>query len=190
MDPDGMARILARLTVRAQNLGERSSGGIDGLTPQDIAAACAGMADDQYLLLLRLYTQDRTVQKRLFYVIYDESTKIATRSKWRVPDGKELVRKMVELAIAEVINPRACPACNGKGEVWLKGMAVPTQCQACEGGGRKPPTTREKAKALDLEESNFAKHWRSKYEKIFNYVNSLDVGALEFLRKKLQRSEN
>lgn len=143
------------------------------------------MSDAQYLLLLRIYTQDKTVQQKLFYQIYDHAIGIAARDRWRVPVGKELVRKMTALALAEVIEPRACPKCNGKGEVWLRSRSMPTLCDVCDGGGRKPPTLREKAAALGLEESNFAKRWRDKYEQIFYYVVQLNMDGLRTLKKRL-----
>ena len=180
-----MPELLARLTVRAQNVGERSNGGTGGITPQDIAAACAGMTHAQYLLILRIYTHDTSVQSRLFYLVYDQAMTIATRGRWRLPAGKELVRKMVGLALAEIIEPVSCHVCGGKCEVWLKGMSVPTICKDCKGTGKRAATSRHRAAALELDESTFAKYWRDRYEQIYAHVRELDSDGLRKIKKRL-----
>lgn len=183
------AKMLARLTVRSTGLGERSNGGTGGITPQDIAAACAGMSDAQYLLLLRIYTQDVTVQPRLFYAIYDQAIGIATCGHWRLPVGKELVRKMTNLALAEMISPRVCPDCEGKAQVWLKGMAVPTACKPCGGSGRKSLSSREKARLLEMDDTTFSRYWSDRYDQVFAHVAELESSALRLLVRKFRVDE-
>ena len=86
------------------------------------------------------------------------------------------------MAVFEVIRPNRCKAgCQlvkvGRYERWYKGGRL---CPSCEGSGVKPLSGRKIADALLVDECNYRRLWKSRYQACYAFVADLDqrVGSL------------
>ena len=83
-----------------------SNGGITEIDQAIAAGLCSGMPEKWYKAARLKYCLDESVKKWVEIELWSECAGIATREQWRMPKGKELLRKMCELAIIELQTPR------------------------------------------------------------------------------------
>jgi len=99
-------RLFAMQSTSAPQLG-RATGGTPQWTPAIAAAFCAGNMDQRWYDAARLkYSLDWSTANALEYAVWLEAALIANREKWKIPTGREYIRKMAGLAIAEMAEPR------------------------------------------------------------------------------------
>lgn len=99
-------RLFSMQTTSAPTMGREGSGGIPEWTPALAAACCAGNMPKNWYNAARLkYALDWSVANDLEYAVWMDAALIAAREKWKIPTGREYIRKMSGLAIAETAAP-------------------------------------------------------------------------------------
>lgn len=152
-----------------------------GITGLDVAGAMAmgGAGEGETLMVLAKWVQDTSAQARLFYVVYDDVMELAAQEKWRVPKGEEYLRRLTRLAIAEIIDARACPSCNGTR--YDTSGNVPVICDECHGSGRKAWPTNVRYRAAGVDKRNWDRTWARRYRKIMGVVGTYEAAGLAAL---------
>jgi len=156
-----------------------------GLSGNDIAGALAmGGASNAEAMMVRLcWVQDKSVQGPLFYELYSRVAGLAVKKGWKPPKGKELLRSMTMLAIAEVSDPGLCQCCGGRREVWPKGATVPIICPECKGVGRRGMREKDRAHACGVAASTWSTNWGPKYAQVLEMVSGVESAGVYALFK-------
>ena len=130
---------LAKLAGRVPELGATRGTDRASITPEDVAAACAGLARGPYLIALAKYAHDWSGIAELERIIWLEVVDIAIRPPdgrpWRIPVGQEILRNLGRAAALEAIEEPLCDECSGRRVIFLPGGLV-EDCEACAGTGR------------------------------------------------------
>lgn len=180
------AALMAKVT---QNYGEPASPVTgDKLSSWDLAAAMSfgGASRAEALSVLAKWVQDKSAQEELFYAIYDQVVQVATKKKWRIPKGKQLLRKLTRLAIMEHIAPCRCQRCKGRGMLYGLGR-VPKVCPSCGGvGGGLYLSGREKARLVEVSGTAWRNTWLWRYNEILRMLQDIDSKGLLSLAKGLK----
>ena len=97
-----------------------------------------------------------------------------------------LLQSLAELAIAEMMAPKVCRACNATGEVRHGGQQV--VCQACGGVGRLPWSIRRRAKHVGMHGESWRASWDLKYRRILGLLDAVEGRELGRLGRALSCS--
>ena len=180
----------ARMTDRPQRYDEPTGGtpGV-GLTGMDIAGALSmgGANRAEMLIVMYKWVQDKSAQQPLFYVVYDEVVKLATKYNWKPIKGKEIFRGLTMLAIAEVTDPHTCPTCQGRGERLTRNMM--RQCPTCNGIGRQEMSDAMRYRALGIDRKAWERTWEPRYPRILAVVGGFEGRGLAAIRNGLREQE-
>lgn len=182
MDP---RRALSRMTAKSASL-ERSTGGTPEVTASDVAAACAGLRTNEWLLVCAKWVEPDGVMDRLFYELYLDVIEMATREQWRVPRGREHLRRMAALAILEVLQPATCRRCAGTGYMLPEHLRH-QKCPKCRGSGHIHMSGRQRARIVGMDHKGWQRHWAGRYERIYRRVAGMETSALAHIGKRLNR---
>ncbi len=144
-------RVMAKLTEQTPNPG--GVGGVPELDVATCAALCARL-DRKYYLAARLkWCLDWTVASELEYLLWVHAAGLASHEGWRVPRGRQYLRRMAGLAIAETADPKH----------WS------TQAARCE--------------FIGMDAAAWSRRWRGRYEAIFGMLNDWSATAWYHIRK-------
>ena len=185
-------RLLARLAPGALDPRRvrADSSGLDRLTPADIAAAVGMLRrpgpngasmPDRFAQALILYKwaghDDAQTHRALVREIVVAISAWAAAERWRIRKGR--LQSLAELAIAEMISPEVCRACNGAGEVWdSSGQQV--VCEACAGVGRFPWSMRRRAQVVGMHGESWRVSWDRRYRRVLGLLEEVE-GRLQLL---------
>lgn len=175
MDPK---RTVAKLAAGTTPL-ERGSGGAPAMTQSDAAAACSGLTDEQYMLVTAKWAGYRGRLPLLAYRLMDIGFDLATREGWKLPRGREYIRKMTLLAIAEVVDPLICRRCRGTRFILYR------PCPACQGTGHRRMHGAERARAIGCDRANWYRTWQARYERIYRRIADMETEGLESIRQQM-----
>lgn len=103
----------------------------------------------------------------------------AREAMWPSIDGTyDLIRKAV---VNELIDPRICPDCSGRGHVSKNSLV--SICSRCSGGGRvrRGPTWR--AAQLHMKHSSYLQTWQLPYEWMFATCSDAIHSAVRKMRE-------
>lgn len=180
------ATALARLAGKSNFKIEHVDTGEGGLTVHDISHACAHLPGEAHLIALAMWAEDYSVLKRLEYYVWDYAVKVAIDKGWKVPPGKEILRRMARLAISEVVleHRYKCDTCEGRGIVY-KRRPKPVDCPACKGSGKEKVYRNERADWLLIHRTNYYRKWEPRYELIFAHVVMQKNRAWGHIRRNL-----
>lgn len=158
-----------------------------GITALDVAGALAmGDASPLAEAVVRLkYVGDTSVQSRAFYLLYDRAMTLATREKWKLPVGGDLVRKMTQLALLEAVSSQTCKACEGRGQAPRKDSPVMDECPVCHGVGRRGKSQAERARQLGVDRTTFTRIWSPRYERVLRMVLAEEAEGLRAIDRGL-----
>lgn len=184
-------KLLARLASHGIDY-QGVTGGTPGLgiTPEDVAGAMQGLDRGAYLLLLRKWVLDTSVQNELFYRVYVAVAGLAADNGWKVPKGQEYLRKLARLAVAEIVDPMKCSLCKGRTEIWKRGENKPVVCPKCSGTGYGKITAAERYKTVGIDKRNWERTWADRYEMIYKFVNEWEHEALRAIRRNIRCSSS
>lgn len=148
-------RLFAMQSTSAPQMG-RSTGGTPEWTPALAAAFCAGNMDQRWYNAARLkYALDWSGATALEYAVWIEAAGLAAREKWKIPTGREYVRKMAGLAIAETAAPTR-----------YNHNAIKIAWMGCD-------------------QSQWSRVWSKRYNAIFAIPNDWASEALRHVEKRL-----
>ncbi len=182
MDP---ADFIARLTPVTQDFQQVGVSSTAGLNAMDAARALAGLERGPYLLSIVMWAGDMSSVYHLENQLWFYVCGVATDEKWVVTVGAEMLRGLAKMAVAEVISPRLCSSCSGRGSVSPRGGAV-RDCAACAGTGKAKISGRHRARLAEIDKNSWQRVWGPRYERYFiAQLNSWEAAAESHVRQKL-----
>ena len=131
-------RVMSRLTQQAAQDG--TGGGPGEYDLATCAALCRGLPRSAYLSARLVWCLDWSVANELEYLLWVEAAGLAARERWRIPKGREYVRRMSGLAIAESADPK----------VWK--------------------FSSQRAGFVGVSESEWSRTWRPRYEAVYGIL--------------------
>jgi uncharacterized phage protein len=176
MDP---REALGRLAAGCIDPGRIPGGGqFHGLTPEDVAAAMAGLDRETTLLLRAKYAGDDSVLPELEHLAVWASMDLARR--WRADSVR--MRALIRLALDHVIRPQTCPKCEGRGTRIRRVIEL---CPKCGGTGRWELAEAEKARQVDIDPTRWHRLWRSRWADIVSLLQHWEYTGLIVMRERL-----
>ena len=165
---------LARLNIGGQSY-EFTSRGTPALTREELAASLAmgNLSKNAYLFALAYYMEDEKARMELEIQLWIRLAGYANEHKWKVIKGKETLRMLCRLALAEWIIRRPCKTCGGEGKVTVVGGCNRIDCGACHATGIQSFSGREQASFVGLGNSRWVEVWSRRYEVPFGWVKNL-----------------
>lgn len=130
--------------------------GVGGLNEYDLAtcaALCRGIPRPAYLSARLTWCLDWSVATELEYLLWVEAAGLAARERWRIPKGREYVRRMSGLAIAETADPKR----------WKDQIS--------------------RATFVGIGESEWSRTWRERYEGVFGILRDWNDDAYRAIQR-------
>ncbi|MCU7840871.1 MAG: hypothetical protein KZQ94_16015 [Candidatus Thiodiazotropha sp. (ex Troendleina suluensis)] len=138
------ARVFAAMTahpINHRNVGRSTA--LPDFDQATAAAMCAGMPDLQFKASMLKWAGDWSNANYLEYRIWIAAVDIAREEKWKIPRGREYLRRMAGLAIAEVADP-------GRWQL-----------------------DKDRAEFIGMHKSEFCRVWRKRYEMVYRILDEL-----------------
>lgn len=165
--------LLCAGSTRYHELGRSSNR--EHLSRAELAGMLAGLSDTSMHLALAKYAIDQDAERLLIAHMRMLASGVAVREKWQVVKGRPTIVNMSALAVFEVVRPNRCSRCHGRGILGMK------TCLCCDGTGYKTLSRRKIAEAIGIDESNYRRLWKSRYDKLFSYLQGLDADIYKVL---------
>ncbi|MCG7985051.1 MAG: hypothetical protein JAY90_20155 [Candidatus Thiodiazotropha lotti] len=148
-------RVFAAMTAHPVNpLNVGRSTAQPGIDQATAAAMCRKMPTLAFMAAMYKWAGDHEQHDFLMYRLIIAAADIASEEQWRLPKGKEYLRKMSEIALKEVIEP-----------------------------GRWKDGTR-KAEYMGMDKSTFYKTWRKRYESIYQVLDGWAQDGYRYVQRK------
>lgn len=123
-------KVLGKMTAKGLVITGGAMGGGVTLSPSDVAAALAGTSEVAGLIIRTLYLDDHRDDQWLLALVAAEAKRLAkVRADRRIHDTA--ANGLAFAAVFELVNPKRCGACVGRGEQVRLGVV----CGTCEGRG-------------------------------------------------------
>lgn len=148
------------------------SGSPNAMKRSELAGLLAGLTGPQTDLALAKYGDDQESERRLIAHVRVWLADVAIREDWRIVKGRPTMSNMAALAVFEVVRPNRCERCHGRG------LVVNRVCNRCSGAGYQHLSGRDLAGAISVDECNYRRTWRERYERAFSYVQSIDSNVV------------
>ena len=148
---------------------------VDKLTRIELAGLLSGLSDQAVNLALAKYALDEDSERLLIAHLRVYAAGVAVREHWQTVRGRPTIVNMAAMAAFEVVRPNRCTKCYGRGVVVMR------SCCCCHGTGFKAVSGRKVAEALCVDECNYRRLWRARYEIIVSYVQGLDADVARVL---------
>ena len=178
------AKAFALLNPRGANLSGVPGGGFGKLEAYDIAYALSGLAKGPYLMGLAKHAGHADSLSDLESEFYAFCT--TKFGGWKVPAGKQYIRRMCQLAIYETIYQEPCKACFGRGLRKKKDNHY--HCGRCHGTGKVKLSKRRQSRAVGVSWSRWQALWSGRYEEIFAEAQEWAARSWRYLRGRLHEN--
>jgi hypothetical protein len=139
------------------------------LTRAELAGLLVGLSVPAMSLALAKYALCENAERSLIANIRVWSAGIAIKEQWRTVKGRPTIMNMAAMAVFDVVRPNRCVRCHGRGLVSMR------VCPCCSGSGVKFVSGRSVADAIGVDECNYRRLWRARYNQIISYVQGLDA---------------
>lgn len=150
------------------------------LARAELAGMLAGLDQPAMNLALAKYALDITAERNLIAHVRVYAAGIAVRENWHIVRGRPTMVNMSALAVFESVRPNRCGRCSGRGFVAYR------LCNNCNGSGFKALSGRRIAEIIGVEDSDYKRKWRPRYQGLIDYMQALDSSvnrALHFADK-------
>lgn len=151
------------------------SGGKYGvnLDKVEYSGLLSGLNQPETWLAYAKYGLDDRAKNQLSEFVLQYTHFSADQNGWNCP--VDLLERVSQLVVAEVLNDNLCGSCNGTRVLHGK------SCRSCYGLGKKPLSGRSRAKQIGICQSQWLRVWSSRYEGIFNYIIQIDSEVMRHL---------
>lgn len=150
-------------------------GGIPDLTPEIIAAACAGLPPIAYRLALVKYAGQMHELSDLKIRTLIRAADLAIRHGWGRPMPGQL-QGITTYAIWRVVSYHHCPACHGSGK-RLDDRRRSWKCVVCAGTGGMTPTEEIEASVAGFSLEDWRNTWRRRADRLTQLLERMDRKA-------------
>jgi hypothetical protein len=173
--------ILAQLAPRNARLDGAGAGGIVELSPLDIAGGLAGAPVGGQLAVLAAYAGQWEGIPELCGRIARALIRHARAERWRGMT-RERLDILASFAVHEFCAPPLCIGCEGRAIQWTP---EPRDCEDCGGSGSGRMAAAMVCEALGVEEWEWRRVWRGRYDRAFSICASWGSEALSHLARRL-----
>lgn len=187
MNRNRSAELAARLNPSVQ----RFTVGIGGIPeyPQDIIGMALGMVKDetQRLWIRVIYAKHTQHEQELKRRILEQVVNMAAPERWQIEKPGTL-GSLIAVAIEDVTRNTICYDCNGQKHVIVTpemaeklddgtkaGQSI--TCPKCLGGGMLYMSRHACSKMAGIHHELWKRHWKARYDRIFDIVRMLDYNA-------------
>lgn len=170
-----MIGLLCAGSTRYHEIGGGGGPG-DNLSRAELAGLLAGLGDIAMAMALAKYAGDVDSERKLVAHVRVWAAGVAIRERWQIVKGRPTLSNISALAVFEVVRPNRCAKCSGRGFVVAK------VCSCCKGTGYKQLSGRKISEAVSVDECNFRRLWRGRYDQCFMYVQRIDAEVNRVLR--------
>lgn len=175
-----VTELLARLTAAGPGLERGSTATGSRLTAADIALALAHVDSPFDDLLLFLYAGHHDRIAPLGAAALDA---LVRRYDWAEQD-RSRTRLLVDQRLLEMLSPRLCPQCHGRGQHMRDALLV--VCRRCAGAGLVEHTETSRIDATGIPRRAWYERWRGNYHQVSDLLGGWEVVAREQLRRFLR----
>lgn len=175
-----MSELLAKMTSHGNWPDGTPWGGRAEVTPEMVAAACAGMSRYVYLYGLAKFTLDAEALKSgELQKLNLEAVEYQARVKrWQADEYKLAV--FANLVLKEALEPRKCKRCRGS---RLQQNQKP--CPACSGKGFLGASGEKCAEGMCITPVAWSKTWRRRFDDVLSDFAVFDDIIAKRLRRRL-----
>lgn len=178
--------LLCAGSVDYRRVAGRSSD--DGLTRAEIAGLLSGMDYLTMHFALAKYACDEVSIAITVSNVRAWLVGVAVFERWHVRD-KAVIDNIGSVAVYEAVKPNACAKCNGTGIIggpakrydfkagmWrgVGGVAKQRKCARCDGTGYGYLSGRQVSDAIGIDECNYRRTWRHRYDRAIGRLNDVD----------------
>jgi len=98
--------------------------------------------------------------------------------------GREFIRRMCQLAVAEHMDEHRCPSCNGtspaKKEAMKNVFHDTVFCETCGDTGRVYPSEADRAETMGIDLKLWERHWSDRFRQIQAMLHAWEIdGAMD-----------
>lgn len=144
----------------------------DVMSKAEIAGYLAGLSRIQVNMALAKYAGDVDAERLLIAGVHVHVAGVAISEKWQVVKGKPVISNLCAVACFEAVRPNSCPGCQGTG--FSANRFVHRQCSKCGGSGIKYLSGRVVSNAIGVDECNYRRTWRKRFDDVMQFVNEID----------------
>lgn len=168
--------LLAKLTAKGLSISGGGFGGEITIRPEDVAGALRGVRGAAYYFVLLKYTGDNNVAT----TAVDMLARCILDGDEGVSDPTE-AKLYASAIILDNIRGDVCRTCNGTGQYRYK------TCRGCKGAGKKPPSTRARARSVGLSDYDYRKAGEARFTRWASYLNECESYALSKMSHNVRR---
>ncbi len=160
--------VLARLCAGTANYAVVGGGGVSELQAVEVSGFLAGLQRGPMLVAMAKYMGDQESRRWLFVDVYCHLLGVGQVWKGERADIADKCKRMAGLSLSEFIDDK-CVKCHGTRFVKAKA------CSCCVGTGFKRLSGREVAKTVGVDESNFRRVWKPRYQSAMDRLRDYDA---------------
>lgn len=196
MVPERAAELIAWLTADVQGW-DRAVMDFEALRRDDVILALAMVKSVPAQLVARIKYADQTehtgsLENELLSAIERgalgkvvDNLLVGKNQQWKLPRA-EFIRDMCRLAIAEMISPRLCPNCCGRGVIGgTRRNHKLRDCDRCQKSGRVSYKHSDRASVMGVSRQAWDQSWKERYQAIQCLIDRYDSIATGGVAKRL-----
>lgn len=165
--------LLCAGSTRYHQVTSKSS--VDKLSRSELAGLLATLGRHELNYALAKYAMSIEAERMLIAYMRVWAAGMAVENGWHVVKGRPTVVNMAAIAVFESVRPNRCYRCEGRGIVSNK------VCPVCDGSGYKALSGRKIAEAIGVDESNYRRIWRYRYNDCYSHMQAIDSSVNEVL---------
>ena len=181
-----MNEILAMLSAKTVNF--KPTGGRGELTPQMVAAACAGLPPYEWSFVMCALGLDVDCAASLRATAFDRAKDVSERYGWHVSkrEPPDILRKLSDMALDSALKNKLCVACCG-----TKLNTHMRQCGACSGTGfNAPPSQASRARDTGVTIESWNRRWKKRFAVLETDYDIMWAHASSHIRRKLRGEDD
>jgi len=132
----------------------------DNNHPENLAYCSCGMPDHWYVALRATHSNDTSQLKILHNKLLHAALSMKDRNNWRMPTGKDMLRRLVQLAIMEMLDAKRFR----QNDAWRVRVAFMGVC-----------------------DSNWYRTWQPRYELVYSELLSWNNRAYRWMKVSPER---
>lgn len=144
------------------------SSGYQQLSRLELAGLLSGLARHQVDFGFARYGCDVDSERRLIAHVRVWLADVALRQDWQIVKGRPTLCNLAAIAVFEMVRPNRCERCRGRG------MLVNRVCPGCHGGSYQHLSGRDIAESIGVDECNYRRTWKGRYETALKYIQDID----------------
>jgi len=181
-----MNEIMAMLTPKTASW--IPSGGAGEVTPQMVAAACAGLPPYCWLYVMCKSKIDTSLALDLQKAALEHAKIFAEAKGWRVSkkDPPDIIYKLSDMALESALKDKLCLGCCG-----AKLNSQMRKCGLCGGTGLAPaPSEASRARSAGVTIESWNRRWKRRFAALAAEYDILEAHVAWHVRRRLRGDDD